>query len=401
MQRVLWLTALFGLLSAPLACRPKEVSAPEPSPRPVIVKTSADPLRIEFTDAPSVVAKPIGRLKRGINLGNGLDAPREGEWGVVLSEAHFDMAKAAGLDHVRLPVRFSAHASLTSPFAIDADFFERVDWAIEQALSRELSIIVDLHHYEELMTDPDAHTERLLGLWSQIAERYKDRPDSVLFELLNEPCQNLHPEKYNQLLARLIPLVRETNPTRTILVDSFFWASVSYLKDLKLPEDPEIAASFHMYHPILFTHQGASWMGPEYQTTGVLFPGPSGTLDLAPGSQSTPWVRDWLRYHQTQPAERNPSSPRSVAEEFDRATRYVEATGRRVYLGEFGAIDVADPVSRENYLRLIRLEAERRGFAWALWDDGGRNRAMNVQSGTWVPAVSRALFQDQPEEQKN
>jgi hypothetical protein len=66
---------------------------------------------------------------RGINLGNSLDAPRDGAWGVVLNERHFAMAAAAGLDHVRLPVRFSAHADDGPPYAVDEDFFQRVDWA--------------------------------------------------------------------------------------------------------------------------------------------------------------------------------------------------------------------------------------------------------------------------------
>src|SRR4051794_14090901 len=61
---------------------------------------------------PEVRAKsaPLPGFMKGINLGNGLDAPNEGEWGVTLRERHFEMAKAAGLDHVRLPVRFSGHA---------------------------------------------------------------------------------------------------------------------------------------------------------------------------------------------------------------------------------------------------------------------------------------------------
>ena len=99
-----------------------------------------------------------------------------------LSEAHFVMAKAAGLDHVRLPVRFSAHAGQSAPFTIDEAVFARVDWAIDQALSHGLCVIVDLHHYEELMKEPEANADRFVALWSQIAARYQGRPASVAFE---------------------------------------------------------------------------------------------------------------------------------------------------------------------------------------------------------------------------
>ena len=67
-------------------------------------------------------------------------------------------------------------------------------------------------------------------------------------------------------------------------------------------------------------------------------------------------------------------------------------TRKRMYLGEFGAIDHADPKSRENYIKLVRQEAERHGFGWAYWDDGGKNKAMIVDSGEWVPVIKASLF---------
>jgi endoglucanase len=354
------------------------------------------PLHVEFTEPVKVVSAPILNLKRGINLGNGLDAPREGEWGVTLDEKHFAMAAAAGLDHVRLPVRFNAHAEESAPFTVNDKFFGRVDWAIAEARKNKLAIIVDFHHYEDLMKQPDAHAERFLGIWRQIAERYKNQPESVLFEILNEPNSELDAKRWNQLAARAISAVRETNPGRILIVDSYFWGAAKELKNLELPSDPNVVASFHMYQPILFTHQGAPWMGPEYQTRGIIFPGPpSEPVTPVGAAEDTSWVRDWLDNYNRQPTDRNPSGPGAVAQEFDMATRYVEATGKRVYLGEFGAVDKADPLSRENYLRLVRREAERRGFPWAIWDDGGMNRAMRIQDGTWEEPVAKALFHDQ------
>src|SRR5207247_7305573 len=75
------------------------------------------------------------KLGRGINLGNALEAPKEGEWGVTLKAEYFKRIKNAGFATVRLPVRWSAHAQAAAPYAIDAGFFRRVDWAIDQALA--------------------------------------------------------------------------------------------------------------------------------------------------------------------------------------------------------------------------------------------------------------------------
>jgi len=359
----------------------------------------AEPLRVEFETAPDFVAPALGKLRRGINLGNGFDAPSIGAWGVVLTERHFEMAKRAGLDHVRLPVRFSVRAKPEAPYALEEEFLQKVDWAIEQALSRNLSIIVDLHHYEELMDSPDAHQARAVGIWEQVAARYSNQPPEVAFELVNEPCKKLDPGKNNQLARALIAAIRRTNPTRTLIVDSYFWAAADQLANLDLPADPNVAVSFHMYQPILFTHQGAEWMDPEFRTRGIVFPGP-GDVPAVPVSaaKEKQWVNAWIEAYNREPRATNPSGTAAVAREFEFATRYAKSSGRGVYLGEFGAVDFADPVSRENYLRLVRREAERRGFAWALWDDGGRNQAMNVKTGAWKGVPARALFTDQPGE---
>jgi endoglucanase len=338
-------------------------------------------------------SEPLPGFMRGINLGNGLDAPQEGAWGVVLRERHFEMAAAAGLDHVRLPVRFSAHAQAAAPYQIEPAFFARVDWAIQQALAHRLSIVVDLHHYEELMKEPDQHSERFLGLWSQIALRYNDQPASVAFELVNEPNDKLTSDKLNPLVTRAVELVRKSNPTRIIIVDCAFWANAEQLDQLVLPDDPNVVPTFHMYQPILFTHQGADWMGPEFQTRGIVFPGPpAAPITPVAAAQQTSWTKEWFDGYRSLPLEQNPSGPSTVFSHFSKAEAYVAKTRKRMYLGEFGAIDNADPTSRENYIRIVRQEAERHGFGWAYWDDGGKNKAMIVDSGKWVPEVRSALF---------
>src|SRR5437588_6851367 len=88
------------------------------------------------------------KLGRGINLGNALDAPREGAWGVTLKAEYFKAIKEAGFDTVRLPVKWSAHAEGKPPYTIDPKFAERVDWAMDQALANKLNIIVNVHHYD-------------------------------------------------------------------------------------------------------------------------------------------------------------------------------------------------------------------------------------------------------------
>jgi endoglucanase len=347
---------------------------------------------------PEVIAisPPLPGFMKGINLGNCYDAPREGAWGTVISEKHFEMAAAAGFDHVRLPVRFSAPArtAVTPPFTIKAEFLRKVDWAIEQALTRNLSIIVDLHHYEEIHKDPNAHKERFYAIWRQIAERYQNRPPQVAFEILNEPNGALNPALLNEITAQALRIIREKNPTRIVFADSYFWAAADRLAELELPAgDPNVVAQFHMYQPILFTHQGAPWMEPWCQTRGVIFPGPP-AVPIAPvlATRGQAWVDQWFAGYNQLPPDQNPGGPRTVFEHFDHAARWVKIRNMRVYLGEFGAIDVADQKSRENYVWLVRTQAERRGIGWAYWDDGGQFKAMDPRTATWNEGLRRALL---------
>src|SRR5258708_18972879 len=102
-------------------------------------------------------------LSRGVNLGNALEAPAEGEWGLTLKEEYFAEIARAGFNSVRVPIRWSSYAQKEPPYAVDPKFFERIDWVIEQALSRKLAVVVNVHHYDEIDLDPEHHTARLVA----------------------------------------------------------------------------------------------------------------------------------------------------------------------------------------------------------------------------------------------
>jgi endoglucanase len=333
-------------------------------------------------------------LKRGINAGNALDAPSEGAWGPALDEAYFDHVAAAGFDHVRIPIRFSVHAATAAPYTIDPTFFARVDWAVDQAQQRGMTAIVDFHYFEELLAEPDANAPRFVGIWKQIAARYRDRPASVILELLNEPTKNMTADKWNTILAQTLAAVRAIDPTRKVIVDSVSWAAAKELPNLVLPAgDPNLIASFHTYQPILFTHQGMSWMTAEYQTLGVIFPGPPPT-PVAPvaGALEVDWVAKWFERYNTLPAAQNPSGPATIQEEFEFARAFTERTGLPTYLGEFGVGNGATPASRVTWTRMVRKEAERRGIGWCAWDDSGSIKVFDRATKRWEDEIKDALL---------
>lgn len=326
----------------------------------------AIPVLLAFA-LPTLAADPDAhaankRLGRGINLGNALEAPREGAWGVTLKAEYFQAIKAAGFDSVRLPVKWSAHAEADAPYAIDPKFFERVDWAIGEALKNNLNIIVNVHHYDGMDADPDQHLPRLVALWEQIATRYRNRPAGLYFELLNEPHGKLTEARWNAAIPKVLAAVRKTNPTRPVIVGPGQWNSIRALDKLELPRgDRNLIVTVHSYEPFEFTHQGASW---------------------AKGSEK--WKgRTWTG---------TDAEKADVRKRFGQAAAWAKAHDRPVFLGEFGAYSAADMDSRARWTRFVTREAERLGWSWAYWEFCSGFGAYDPRTDQWRDPLKAALL---------
>jgi len=305
--------------------------------------------------------RQLERLGRGINLGNALEAPLEGEWGVVLEEEYFRLIQEAGFQSVRIPIRWSAHAEVEAPYTIDPNFFTRVDWAVEQAVNHDLAVVMNIHHYEEIIESPQKHRERFLALWEQISDHYKNTPDEVMFELLNEPNGTLGSTAWNEFADEAIAVVRHTNPNRTIVVGPNNWNSPRALPELVLPEnDRNLIVTFHFYNPFEFTHQGAEW------ATGG---GPVGT----------PWI--------------GTDAEKALLEiDFDLARAWGMKYRRPIYLGEFGAYEKADIESRQRWTEFIARTAEEKGFSWAYWEFCAGFGAYDPETKIWNEPILSALI---------
>jgi len=329
---------------------------------------------------------------KGINLGNRLEAPNEGDWGGRILDTDLAFIASRGFDHVRIPIRFSGHALANSPFTIDAAFFGRVDTILDQAAQAKLAVIIDMHAYDDLAANPSGQRDRFLSLWSQIATRYRTRADNVAFELLNEPYSQLD-TAWNDLVTAAVQTIRTTNPRRLLVVDSVYWADPSRLSQLRLPDDANIMASVHLYEPKLFSFQGKSWMGPEFMTTGIIFPGPPATpVTPVAAAAAASWAQSWFDAYNTQPAATNPSGPATIAAQMAYLTSYRASSGRYVYNGEWGPQDGGEMASRARLVTLVRQECEKVGVGWAIWEDPNNTKLFDSAARTWVTAIVDALL---------
>ena len=203
------------------------------------------------------------QLAKTINFANALEAPVEGEWGMVIQDEYFKLVKKAGFSAVRLPIKWSAHALKTPPYTIEQKFFERVDELTGLAKANDINIILDFHHYWELDEKPTENLQRWLSLWQQIGQHYQNESDRVFFELLNEPSEQLN-DYWAEYLKLGLTEIRKTNPNRIVIVGPKFWNAIWELQDLELPKDDRnLIVTFHYYEPFEFTHQGAEWVEPS------------------------------------------------------------------------------------------------------------------------------------------
>jgi endoglucanase len=149
----------------------------------------------------------------------------------------------------------------------------------------------------------------------------------------------------------------------------------------------------HSYDPFFFTHQGATWAGPDTKVTGIVFPGPPRTLLIPdPKLKLSQGVRDWIERYNTEPTATNPCSPHVIQSAVEKAKEWSDYYGRPVHFGEFGCYTTADPASRANYYRAFREAAEKAGFGWAIWDWKAGFRYWDEKTGRPETGMREALF---------
>lgn len=279
------------------------------------------------------------RLGRGINYGNMFEAPSEQEWGNPWKPEYAKMIADLGFNHIRIPIRWepSSRSSAAVPYTINPIFLNRIKQVVDSALNNGLHAIINMHHHDELFTNPDGQKERFLAQWKQISVFFKDYPDSLLFEILNEPNGNMTAEKWNIFAADALATIREDNPDRIVLIATPEWGGIAGLPYLQLPDDENIILTVHYYNPFQFTHQGAEWVT---------------------GSEA------WLG------TEWNDSETERmvVQQDFAPLIAFEKVHKIPVHIGEFGSYSKTDISYRKKWTTYISRYLETLKWSWAYWE---------------------------------
>lgn len=321
--------------------------------------------------------KFVKDMKIGWNLGNTFDAAFENPnfddellyetaWcGVKTTKQMIDTVKKAGFNTIRIPVSWHNHVT-GSNFTISKRWLDRVQRVVDYAMKNKMYVIINIHHdimpgyYYPNSQHLQTSIKYVKSIWTQVATRFKNYNDHLIFEAVNEPrltgsrfewwldmnnpeCRDAV-EAINKLNQVFVDTVRATggnNASRYLMVPGYAAAPEYVLIDeFKIPKDSSkyknrIIISVHAYRPYNFALQAPN----------------------EPGS-----VSEW--------SVNSEESRRDIDDFMDKLYDKFVSKGIPVVIGEFGARDKNGNLqSRVEFAAYYVRAARARGMTCCWWDN--------------------------------
>jgi endoglucanase len=243
----------------------------------------------------------------GWNLGNTLDAYNSGNpseqfhwvdydvmssvetawigWEAVTTPQIIRMVKDAGFNAVRIPVTWYKMAGGDPDYTIREDWMNHVQNVVNMAVAEDLYVIINTHHDEYIMRfdNPDEGERAVTALWRQIANRFKDYNEKLIFEGLNEPRHRTNSwntqgqwdwngnsdryatlNRWNQAFVNAVRATGGNNQYRHLMLATYAAQGThAPLNGFVMPVDPvsgngkdKFILSIHIYSPHGWAHNG-------------------------------------------------------------------------------------------------------------------------------------------------
>lgn len=320
--------------------------------------------------------KRFDGFMHGVNLGGWFSQCNytEERYDTFIKEEDFATIKSWGLDHIRLPIDYQLVETADGQ-KIEKGY-ERIRQAAEWCKANHLNMILDLHktagysfdpgHKEAGFFENEELQERFYKLWENLAGNFANIFDGsnqeICFELLNEVTDKSYCEKWNKIARTCIERIRKIAPEIKILVGGYWNNAVSAVKDLDPPYDKNIVYNFHCYEPLVFTHQGATWI--EKMPADFRFALKSSFSDYTRMTEEKCGQPGTL-FDTFSPAATIDSS--FFERIFSEAVKIAEERGVLLYCGEYGVIDRVKPEETLEWYKLISTVFNKYGIGRAAW----------------------------------
>lgn len=327
------------------------------------------------------------KLGLGWNLGNQMDAHVNGVssetgWGnPAATQATFDKVKSAGFSSVRIPVTWLGHIGPAPDYAIDPEWLDRVAELVGYAGNAGLNVIINMHHdgadsehwlnIREAALDPEKDrqiNEQISAMWTQIARKFIDKGDFLIFEAFNEihdggwgwganrtdggkqyACLN----GWNRTFVKAVRAAGGANEERYLAVPGYCTNPDLTMEYLELPEDvveDRLMVSVHYYDPNEYT------LTAKYPEWG----------------------------HTAQPGKcAGPDEEEHVKDVFSALHEKFISKGIPVYIGETGCVNRATELEQafqRYWFEYVLKAAKTYGMSAFVWDNGAKGTG-NEQHG--------------------
>lgn len=238
----------------------------------------------------------VAAMGAGWNLGNQLEAnlngtPKEDGWtNVMVTEQLIRNVKTNGFQSIRIPVSYLSMIGEAPDYTIDEAWLDRVQEIVDWAIKYKLYVIINVHGdgYSTVKggwilpgaKDQEAIQTKFEAIWKQIAERFKDYNEYLIYESMNEVGADFSLEQdvidatknintYNQIFVDTVRKSGGNNDKRWLLIPGcntnidyttnskygFEIPTDNYRSDTISAEEKRIMVSVHYYTPWEFCGQ--------------------------------------------------------------------------------------------------------------------------------------------------
>lgn len=161
----------------------------------VLLAVVVQPIPVEAvsTSNKSPMQEYVETLGPGWNLGNTFEASgEETSWGnPPTTKALIDQIAAEGYKSIRIPITWKHRMGDAPDYVIQQEFMARIQEVVDWSLEAKLHVMINLHHDSHwimnMETEHDEVVARFNAAWTQIAGHFKNYPDTLMFESINEP----------------------------------------------------------------------------------------------------------------------------------------------------------------------------------------------------------------------
>lgn len=320
----------------------------------------------------------VSEINVGWNLGNTLDSYNTSKTGLATetgwgnpktTKEMIQSVKNAGFNAIRIPITWGEHMNGDT---IDSEWLERTAEIVDYAYNEGMFVIINMHHDDYIWFEPtdseySADSAKLKAIWGQIAARFADYGDRLLFEGMNEPrtvgssdewMGGTAPEravinKYEQDFVDTVRKSGGNNAERSLIITSYAAsAETSAINDVVVPNNGNIIVSIHYYAPWQFSD------------------GTSTVFDEAGKSE--------------------------LDAKFAELKKKFADKGTPVIIGEFGCVNAAPENVRTEYYNYYIKSAMSQGIKCFIWDNGISTGdqsfgIFNRSSLSWNEAILKAI----------